>query len=116
MIERPELHEEIVRLTIPGTVSAADDVVSVPVLITGRIIAVVGSLAAGTGTTTLELNVRAPGAAKAVVGTVNVATTGPALMASIANTTVNAGDELILDCNAAGTTPTGAGLLVLIQR
>jgi len=128
MIERTEIHEEIVRLSFSGAVTQTDNVASTTVLISGTIIAVLGSLASGSDTpdedpedppvavNTLELNVRAPGGEKLVVGTVDVQTSGALTMATLENTTVNAGDDLILDVNEIGTDPKGAGLTILIRR
>ena len=115
-IDIQDLDVQMISLSMPDAVTDDDDRDVGYVAIKGDIVAVVGTLAAGTGTTTLELNRRLPGGAKAVVGTVNVVTTGGTLMGSLANVAVSPGDVVILDVNAIGTTPTGANLWVLVRR
>ena len=92
--------------------SADNDAERVP--FAGRIVSCEGALASGSGTTTLELNVKR-GTTKTAIGTLNVLPT-PAMMTITGDQNVMAGDYLIMDTNATGTTPRLGTLTVTIKR
>ena len=117
-ITNADLDQVTIDLPFDGVVSAVKHAIR-RVPFRGTITNCVGTLLAGTGTTTLELNKLPAGVvgSEVVVGTVNaVKTVATAMALTAANQPVDEGDYIGIDCTAAGTTPIGGNLAVTIKR